>query len=121
MKIVVSSDNYLDVNRISPAEALAFQAQYLNQIKADYYLFAGDMFNDFLKTKSYLEELNDLITGQVFFIAGNHDMLKNVTFAQLESPPFRLAIYIIKLMISPIPLGGWLLTMVGMTIVSVPN
>lgn len=45
MKIVVSSDNHLDVNRISPAEALAFQAQYLNQIKADYYLFAGDMFN----------------------------------------------------------------------------
>lgn len=86
MKIVVSSDNHLDVNRISPAEALAFQARYLNQIKADYYLFAGDMFNDFLKTKSYLEELNDLITGQVFFIAGNHDMLKNVTFAQLESP-----------------------------------
>lgn len=86
MKIVVSSDNHLDVNRISPAEALAFQAQHLNQIKADYYLFAGDMFNDFLKTKSYLEELNDLITGQVFFIAGNHDMLKNVTFAQLESP-----------------------------------
>ena len=44
------------------------------------------MFNDFLKTKSYLEELNDLIAGQVFFIAGNHDMLKNVTFSQLESP-----------------------------------
>lgn len=51
MKIVVSSDNYLDVNRISPAEALAFQAQYLNQIKADYYLFAGDMFNQLPHTK----------------------------------------------------------------------
>ena len=51
MKIVVSSDNHLDVNRISPAEALAFQAQYLNQIKADYYLCAGDMFNQLPLTK----------------------------------------------------------------------
>ena len=49
MKIVVSSDNHLDVNRISPAEALAFQAQYLNQIKADYSCLRGICLMIFLK------------------------------------------------------------------------
>lgn len=85
MKIAISSDNHLDVNRQDPDEIVSLQANYLNKQNVEYYLFAGDMFNDFQKTKNYLEKLNTLITGKAYFIAGNHDMLKNITFEELES------------------------------------
>lgn len=85
MKIAISSDNHLDVNRQDPDEIVSLQANYLNEQNVEYYLFAGDMFNDFQKTKNYLEKLNTLITGKVYFIAGNHDMLKNITFTELEN------------------------------------
>ena len=85
MKIAISSDNHLDVNRQDPDEIVSLQANYLNKQNVEYYLFAGDMFNDFQKTKNYLEKLNTLITGKVYFIAGNHDMLKNITFTELEN------------------------------------
>ncbi|WHS06696.1 metallophosphoesterase [Ligilactobacillus salivarius] len=85
MKIAISSDNHLDVNRQDPDEIVSLQANYLNEQNVEYYLFAGDMFNDFQKTKDYFEKLNTLITGKAYFIAGNHDMLKNITFAELEN------------------------------------
>ena len=85
MKIAISSDNHLDVNRQDPDEIVSLQANYLNEQNVEYYLFAGDMFNDFQKTKNYLEKLNTLITGKAYFIAGNHDMLKNITFTELEN------------------------------------
>ena len=85
MKIAISSDNHLDVNRQDPDKIVSLQANYLNEQNVEYYLFAGDMFNDFQKTKSYFEKLNTLITGKAYFIAGNHDMLKNITFTELEN------------------------------------
>lgn len=93
MKLVVSSDNHLDINKVDVSDTLIKQANYLNHIQADYYLFAGDMFNDFAKTKNYLEALNKQISGQVFFVAGNHDMLKNITFTQLETHPSPLYLH----------------------------
>ena len=47
MKIAISSDNHLDVNRQDPDEIVSLQANYLNKQNVEYYLFAGDMFNDF--------------------------------------------------------------------------
>lgn len=47
MKIAISSDNHLDVNRQNPDEIVYLQANYLNEQNVEYYLFAGDMFNDF--------------------------------------------------------------------------
>ena len=76
---------YTEIPYYKPDEIVSLQANYLNEQNVEYHLFAGDMFNDFQKTKSYFEKLNTLITGKAYFIAGNHDMLKNITFAGLEN------------------------------------
>lgn len=57
IKIAISSDNHLDVNKVNINDALNFQARWLNANHLDYYLYAGDLFNNFLKTRSYFEHL----------------------------------------------------------------
>lgn len=85
MKIAVSSDNHIDVNRQDPEEVLNFQDNWLTQHQIDYYLFAGDLFNNFGKTADFMADLDartPLTT--VFYIAGNHDMLGAKSFDQIE-------------------------------------
>lgn len=89
IRIAISSDNHLDVNRINIKQALAFQSNWLNKKQVDYYLFAGDLFNDFVKTQRYFEQLQRLTAGtKIFYIIGNHDMLNNISFAEMEHPRF---------------------------------
>ncbi|MBB1062989.1 metallophosphoesterase [Limosilactobacillus fastidiosus] len=86
MKIAISSDNHLDVNRINSQEAIHFQANWLSQNKIDYYLFAGDLFNDFSKTNHYFDQLQQLIPNiRVYYVAGNHDLLNNISFIEAEA------------------------------------
>lgn len=90
-KIAISSDNHLDVNRVAPTEVLGYQAQWLPARQIDYYLYAGDLFNDFAKTNRYFEKLQAAIPKtKVYYIAGNHDMLKTsaATIAQFASPQY---------------------------------
>ncbi|MDR3242039.1 MAG: metallophosphoesterase [Lactobacillaceae bacterium] len=86
-KIAISSDNHIDVNRLDLDEVLARQAEYLNEQHVDVYLIAGDMFNSFAKTLNYAERLQTALGSEttVRFIAGNHDMGRDVTFDELES------------------------------------
>lgn len=85
IKIAVSSDNHLDVNKVDINNALRFQASWLNTNHIDYYLYAGDLFNDFAKTKSYFEQLQHLTTNtRLFYIIGNHDMLNHISFSEME-------------------------------------
>ncbi len=85
VKIALSSDNHFDINKIDTAEIIPQQVEYLKKLGIQYYLNAGDFFNDFSKTLKYTETLRDSLEDIKFaFIAGNHDMLKNVTYQQLE-------------------------------------
>jgi hypothetical protein len=54
MKIAVSVDNHLDVNKIPVSEAVARQAAYLTAQQAAGYFNAGDTFNDFTKSVALL-------------------------------------------------------------------
>ncbi|MGYP000062620468 len=47
IKLAVSSDNHLDVNRIMSTRALHIQASWLLRHDIDYYLYAGDLYNNF--------------------------------------------------------------------------
>lgn len=86
IKIAISSDNHLDVNRINIQEALTFQASWLRQNKIDYYLYAGDLFNDFAKTNHYFNQLQQLIPNtKIYYVAGNHDLLNNISFVEAET------------------------------------
>lgn len=86
IKIGVTSDNHLDVNRLDATLILEQQAAYLKANKFDYYLIAGDQFNDFRKTQTFVTQLNDRLHGQtqVYFIAGNHDMVNGLTYPELQ-------------------------------------
>ena len=48
---------YTEIPYYKPDEIVYLQANYLNEQNVEYYLFAGDMFNDFQKTKNYIEKL----------------------------------------------------------------
>lgn len=86
IKIAVSSDNHVDVNRQNPEEVLAFQSQWLQAHGIDYYLFAGDLFNNFQKTADYMSLLQSKTPStKVFYIAGNHDMLGASSEEQIEN------------------------------------
>lgn len=85
IKLAISSDNHLDVNKVNVEDALNFQAVWLNQNHVDYYLYAGDLFNDLAKTRQYFSQLQHLLPNtKVLYILGNHDMLNNAPFDQVR-------------------------------------
>ena len=86
IKIAVSSDNHIDVNHQDPEEVLAFQSQWLREHGIDYYLFAGDLFNNFQRTADYMSLLQAKTPQtKIFYIAGNHDMLGAQSEEQIET------------------------------------
>lgn len=51
----------------------------------DYYLYAGDLFNDFAKTKQYFKQLQKLLPHtKTLYILGNHDLINNASFNEIE-------------------------------------
>lgn len=89
VKLAISSDNHLDVNRVNLDDTVTAQAQYLQAINADYYIHLGDLFNDFAKTQAYMELLQERLgeATRVYYLAGNHDMMNHASFHQLETLP----------------------------------
>jgi putative phosphoesterase len=85
-KIAVSSDNHFDVNKQDPETVLQQQVTFLTAAKIDMYLIAGDLFNDFQKTTAFVGALQVAMPNVVVrFIAGNHDMGRGISFAELEN------------------------------------
>lgn len=86
-KIAMTSDNHFDVNQLDANELLTQQAAYLLAQHYTDYLIAGDLFNDFTASVAYVEALARCLAPQcrVFFIAGNHDMVRGADFATLQS------------------------------------
>jgi len=86
-RIAFVSDLHFDVNHVDLATNLAQQAAYLKEQRVNAYLIAGDLTNHFNQSLSIVEDLQKrLAPAQVRFIAGNHDMLHDVTYQALESP-----------------------------------
>lgn len=87
VKAALISDLHFDVNRQNIDQLLPQQAGYLMQQGVGLYLIAGDITNHFAQSLDYVERIQRLIApAKVRFIAGNHDMLHDVTYAALESP-----------------------------------
>lgn len=89
VKVAISSDNHLDVNRVDLDQTLSAQAQYLQINGIDYYIHIGDLFNDFVQTQAYMNKLQDQLGPAVrtYYLAGNHDMMNHASFHQLETLP----------------------------------
>ncbi len=86
MQIAISVDDHLDVNKIEPVAAAKRMADYLTQQGAAAYLNAGDTFNDFTKTRAFYHDLQAQVRMPVRFLAGNHDLVNHITYAQAQSP-----------------------------------
>ncbi|WP_125766783.1 metallophosphoesterase [Lapidilactobacillus wuchangensis] len=88
MNIAISSDNHFDINKAATSKIVFLQASYLKQLAIDYYFITGDLFNNFEQTINYVEQLQREVGSvpKIYFIAGNHDMLNGVTYAELERP-----------------------------------
>ncbi|WDF83431.1 metallophosphoesterase [Lacticaseibacillus pabuli] len=87
MRIAISSDNHFDVNKVDSDAAMVAQADYLRAHQYDYYLNAGDTFNDFRKTQAFYMGLQRLLGAdvQVRYVAGNHDMIRGVDYTTLQT------------------------------------
>ncbi|MCT0162027.1 metallophosphoesterase [Lactiplantibacillus pentosus] len=90
VRLAFSSDNHFDVNRIDAAAMMRAQATYLLQQGVQWYLVAGDLFNDFQRSEQFVVDLQALLGAQthVYWIAGNHDMVHGVSFDELETGQF---------------------------------
>ena len=90
VRLAFSSDNHFDVNRVDAHEMMVQQAAYLVQQHVQWYLIAGDLFNDFQRSQQYVVDLQACLGDQtkVLWIAGNHDMVNGVSFDELEAGGF---------------------------------
>lgn len=88
MKIAISTDNHFDVNKIDPQEAGERQAAYLRAHGVGVYVHGGDAFNDFRLTERYFERLQGLVgtQTQIRYIAGNHDLVRGISYEEAQSP-----------------------------------
>lgn len=84
VKVAFSSDNHLDVNRLPVETVLKQQAAWLNQQQVQIYVHLGDLFNDLTKTRNYMEELDQALTGEAYYLLGNHDMLNHAPYELVE-------------------------------------
>lgn len=85
IRLAISSDNHLDINKVNVSRALDFQTAWLSSHQIDYYLYAGDLFNNRVKTDQYFDQFQHrLANTQVRYILGNHDLLNHSPFAQVE-------------------------------------
>ncbi|QBO35855.1 phosphoesterase [Periweissella cryptocerci] len=87
-KIAVVSDLHMDLNHVDVVDFLARSADWLVAQGVQYYVIAGDLFNDFAKTLDFSEKLQTIVGDslRVAFIVGNHDMARGVTFEELSQP-----------------------------------
>ncbi|WP_370447972.1 metallophosphoesterase [Lactobacillus sp. CBA3606] len=90
IRIAFSSDNHFDVNRVDVATMLAAQADYLLRQQVQWYLIAGDLFNDFQRSQQFVVDLQAKLGTQthVLWVAGNHDMVHGISFDGLETGHF---------------------------------
>ncbi|WP_225047722.1 metallophosphoesterase [Lacticaseibacillus kribbianus] len=87
MRLAFSVDNHVDVNRLDAAAVAAQQAAYLTEQGIDYYINAGDTFNDFGKTRDFFHHLAALAPHTVVrFLAGNHDLVQGIDYATAQGP-----------------------------------
>lgn len=86
VQVALISDLHFDVNQIDWRMILPQQVAYLRQNHVGLYLIAGDLSNHFAQSLEIVESLQrQLVPAQVRFIAGNHDMLHDVTESALET------------------------------------
>ncbi len=91
MRIAISVDDHLDINKVDESELIPRQVELLVKQGVDLYLNAGDTYNDFGKTLAYFRRLQEALgtAAQVRFIAGNHDLVNGISYKRRNPPSIR--------------------------------
>ncbi len=85
--VAMISDLHLDSNHQDAHTVARQQAVYLQQQQVGVYLIAGDITNHFSRSLAFTQDLQrQLAPARVKFVAGNHDMVHDISYAGLESP-----------------------------------
>lgn len=85
VRVALSSDQHLDINQVPIETIIDQQATWLLSHQVGVYLIAGDLFNHFDRSLTFVQRLQTAVpTIQVRFIAGNHDMVNGISFDELE-------------------------------------
>lgn len=84
VKVALVSDLHFDVNHQDLEAVIPAHVAWLKQHRVGVYLIAGDISNHFAQSLAYAERMQAaLAPAQVRFVAGNHDMLHDVTYDEL--------------------------------------
>ncbi|MTV83339.1 metallophosphoesterase [Secundilactobacillus folii] len=87
VKVAMVSDLHLDINKVNVDEVLAQESDWLAAHEISVYLIAGDLFNHFEKSLSFAEQLQKITPNTAIrFVAGNHDMVNDITYDELQEP-----------------------------------
>lgn len=78
------SDLHLDINKISDEEAKLTLLAVINHQKLDSLVLVGDIYNNFQRTQSLVERLNQAHSANVYFLSGNHDMARGIDEVSIE-------------------------------------
>lgn len=87
VKIGISVDDHFDVNKVDGLAMIPRQAAYLQEHGYQAYFNAGDTYNDFGKTLTYFEQLQQALGPAVLvrFLAGNHDLVNGISYQEAQS------------------------------------
>lgn len=86
VKVAMVSDLHLDINKVDIERALQQQSHWLKKNQVGIYLIAGDLFNHFKRSLSFVERLQKMTPNTlVRFIAGNHDMVNDISYEGLQN------------------------------------
>ncbi|GAX07225.1 phosphoesterase [Secundilactobacillus pentosiphilus] len=86
VKVAMVSDLHLDINKVDIEQTLEQQSLWLKENQIGIYLIAGDLFNHFNRSLSFTERLQKMTPNTlVRFIAGNHDMVNDISYDGLQN------------------------------------
>ncbi|GAX08581.1 phosphoesterase [Secundilactobacillus silagincola] len=87
VNVAMVSDIHLDINKVNVEQTLKQQSDWLKENQISVYLIAGDLFNHFKRSLSFAEKLQKMTPHTVVrFIAGNHDMVNDISYEDLQKP-----------------------------------
>ncbi|GAW99863.1 metallophosphoesterase [Secundilactobacillus mixtipabuli] len=85
VKVAMISDLHFDINHVDIDRTIEQQSQWLTQNQIGVYLIAGDLFNHFNCSLAFVEKLQKRTPATaVRFIAGNHDMVNDISYDDLQ-------------------------------------
>ncbi len=74
MKIAIMSDIHADINHDEYDSLETAIINYLTEVSPDFFIIAGDVSNNYIKTLEFLDRTQNKSGIRILFVPGNHDL-----------------------------------------------